>query len=82
MDYLYIRAWGVYHKLDQRHINDELQMARDDKAPQNVIYKRIDATWADITQTGNDRPRIERIAGSLMRRENPLHPIEQKRNII
>jgi hypothetical protein len=82
MDYIYIRAWGTYHKLEARYVNDEIQKAHDDNAPQNVIHKRDDGTWATIEDTGSDRPLIAGIAGQLMRKENPLHPIEPPRRII
>lgn len=72
MDYIYIRAYGKYMQLASSFINDELQMAHDDKAPGNVIFKRDDGTWATIEDiNASDRAQIERLTTPLQIRKSP-----------
>ena len=82
MEYILIRAWAKYHDLEARFINDEIQKARDDKAPHNVTHKLDNGLWATIEDAGTARPHIEKIAGQLRLHENPRHPIDPPRRII
>lgn len=40
LDYPYIRAWGHYMGSQQYYIDDEVQRARDSKAPSSAIHIR------------------------------------------
>src|SRR3954447_12863014 len=82
MDYINIRAWGQFHRMSPRWINDELQKARDDKAPGNVVFKADTGEWMTIEQVGRDRVHIEIIAGNIRRRHNPQHMERPDRRIM
>jgi hypothetical protein len=66
MDYIYIRAWGVHQKSMPYYIRDEIERAREDNVPHNVIYKREDGTWATIDEVGEPtRTQVARLAGQI-----------------
>ena len=82
MDYVYIRAWGIFTKATDQYVRDQVWLAHSDKAPGNVIHKREDGLWATIEDVGrNDRTAVERLAGRLMKRDNPDYPLLSKREI-
>jgi hypothetical protein len=72
MDYLFIRAYGRFAEMPSMVINAMVEMAHQDKAPGNVIFKREDGVWATIEDIGGlNRQAIERIAGQLQRSNPP-----------
>lgn len=46
MDYLYIRAWGIALDSFLYYIEDQVERARRDHAPETAIYRRQDGSWA------------------------------------
>ena len=46
MDYLYIRAWGTALGSFLYYIEDQVEKARRDHAPETAIYRRQDGSWA------------------------------------
>jgi hypothetical protein len=44
LDYMYIRAWGRMMGSNQYYIDGEIEQARRDRAPQNVVYQ-TDGVW-------------------------------------
>jgi hypothetical protein len=82
VDYVLIRAWGIFMESSHAYIRDAVQTAHEDKAPDNAIYKADDGLWATIEDLNRtDRITTERIALGIMRRENPDHPLIPKREI-
>jgi len=51
-DYLYIRAWGSMLGSHEYYIKNQVEQAREDKAPQDVIYKR-DKDWVRFSEVKN-----------------------------
>jgi hypothetical protein len=77
MDYVYIRAWGLYQGSTAYFIGELVELAREDKVPHNVIYKREDGTWATIDEVANPltRDQVARIAGQIRPGHMPLREI-------
>jgi hypothetical protein len=48
MDYIAIRRWGIMLGSMRYYIDDQVNQARKDKAPQDAIYKRDNGTWARL----------------------------------
>ncbi|XVV02468.1 hypothetical protein ACQPW3_34690 [Actinosynnema sp. CA-248983] len=51
-DYPFVRAWGRLMGSYDYYIRDKVQLAREDHAPANAVYRREDGTWTttdDIT---------------------------------
>lgn len=44
--YPYIRKWGKMLSSMNYYIDDQIELARKDKAPANAIYKQDDGAWA------------------------------------
>ena len=66
IDYVYIRAWGRFQGSMPYFIREEIERAREDDAPHNVIYKREDGTWATIDQVSEpNRTKVAQIAGQI-----------------
>ena len=73
MDYIMIRAYGSFMHSYSYYIRDQIALAKMDRAPHNVIFKREDGTWATIEDIkGGDRARIEDIARIIQGKDNPL----------
>lgn len=74
MDYIMIRAYGRFMGSYPYYIRDQIALAKMDRAPHNVIFKREDGTWATIEdiKSGGDRARIEDIARTIQAKDNPL----------
>lgn len=51
-DYVYIRAWGKMLGSHDYYIQNQVEQAREDKAPQDVIYKR-DKDWVRFKDVKN-----------------------------
>lgn len=49
MDYLAIRLWGQKLGSYGYYIEDQVNQARKDNAPQDAIYKRDNGTWARLS---------------------------------
>ena len=82
MDYVLVRAWGIFMESSNAYIRDQVAIAHEDKAPTNAIYKQDSGIWATIEDLNRtDRLTTERIALGIMRRENPDHPILPKKEI-
>lgn len=45
MVYIYIRAWGQMMGSRVGYVEDVVEQAREDHAPQDAIYKRQDGSW-------------------------------------
>jgi hypothetical protein len=73
MDYVLIRAWGELMGSEQSYIRAQIQIAHEDKAPGNVIYKQDDGLWATIEDvvSGSRRQQVERIAARIQAKDNP-----------
>ncbi len=51
-EYEWIKKWGYWMNSFTGYIRDQIELARQDNAPDNAIYKQDDGTWAttdDIT---------------------------------
>lgn len=80
MEYIMIRAWGQYMGSMSYYVNDQIAIAKEDKAPGNAIYKKDDGTWATIEDVKSPgRETVERAAAALMRQDNPRHPLPKRR---
>ena len=65
-DYIYIRAWGSFQGSRSFFVREQIERAREDKAPGNVIYKRSDGTWATIDEVPEpNRTKLAQIAGII-----------------
>ena len=45
-DYPFIRAWGRIMGSHRDYIDHQVELAREDQAPPDAIYRRDDGTWA------------------------------------
>jgi hypothetical protein len=80
MDYIYIRAWGRFMHSLPYYVRDEIERAREDKAPGNAIYKREDGTWATIDQIAEpNRTTVARIASQIGPGVEPQREIYEDR---
>jgi len=72
IDYPYIRAWGYMQGSHQSYIDDQVQLARGTKAPQNATYWDVVAkrwnTVDDIVDNPVGRNTRERLAEILSKR--------------
>jgi len=75
MDYILIRAWGRFNGTMAFYVRQELDRARDDNAPGNVIYKREDGTWATLNDLSEpNRTKVAQIAGQI----RPGHKVYER----
>lgn len=77
-----IRAWGQFMGSMNYYVRDQIAIAKEDKAPHNVIYKQDDGTWATIADVKSPaRETVERIAAQIQQHDNPDHPHKPRREI-
>jgi hypothetical protein len=48
LDYPYIRAWGWMMGSLPYYIDEQVKLARQDKAPQTATYRNDDGSWNTI----------------------------------
>lgn len=69
LDYLYIRAWGRSLGSFQNYIDNELEKARADNAPQNAIYRDNEGRWHTFDNISSEvtksaiKERVEEMQG-------------------
>ena len=65
-DYKHIRAWGMFMRSFEYYIRDQQELALQDNAPLDAIYKR-DGKWRTYSEVENESTRFEmdRILGQL-----------------
>jgi hypothetical protein len=56
-DYPYIRSWGRIMGSFRYFVEDEIDRARVDGAPQNAIHRKDDGTWATTDDVRSDETR-------------------------
>jgi hypothetical protein len=64
-EYRHIRAWGRMMGSRDYYIQDQIEQARKDKAPQDAIYRTSEGRWrvfSDVTRP-DTRSTIESILG-------------------
>lgn len=57
MDYKYIRAWGQRLNSFPGYIENEVEKARRDHAPQTAIYQCQDGSWATFEEIESENSR-------------------------
>jgi hypothetical protein len=76
IDYLYIRAWGKMLGSHEYYIKNQVEQAREDKAPQDVIYKR-DKDWVRFSEVRNVQTKYQVNAlVAIMEALNGIHDSE------
>jgi len=50
MNYPYIRAWGAMLRSLPRYIEQQVERATHEAAPERAIYRQDDGTWATVDQ--------------------------------
>ena len=70
-DYPYIRAWGQMMGSMSYYINDQVELARRDGAPQMATYKSSNGRWQTYNdiQSENTKRRIDAYISQM--RRNP-----------
>lgn len=53
-DYPYIRAWGKYLGSFAYYINDQIDQANQDGAPEDAVYKNNENVWVTFGQLNAD----------------------------
>lgn len=72
IDYIFIRAWGHYMGSMAYYIRDQLDIAREDKAPFNAIYKDDDGFWRTIEDIKDPlvRDTVDKLGAEIKRRSS------------
>jgi hypothetical protein len=50
MDYKYIRAWGKMMGSFKYYVDDQVERAIRDKAPEDAVYQRSDGRWVQLKE--------------------------------
>lgn len=59
MRYKYIWAWGKLMGSYDTFIQREINMAEEDGAPEDAVYRRSDGTWATFEQIHSEATKQE-----------------------
>ena len=67
MDYKYVRAWNIMMGSFDYYINSEVEKAKQDKAPDDAIYKNHLDKWVTVSEIKNEETKrqVADIAASL-----------------
>lgn len=57
-DYVYIRKWGYMLGSTHWYIDEQVELARRDGAPQNATYRNVDGTWHTTDAITNNLTRV------------------------
>lgn len=67
MTYLYVMAWGKYVGRTQQEIEERLERARKENAPELALFPRQDRVWATIDElhSKDDRNAVQNIVDEI-----------------
>ena len=73
--YWFVKAWGKQMGSFQYYIDRQVELAREEGAPHNAIYRDTEGTWHTVNDVKDEstRDRLRRDVQRMMHADTPEH---------